>query len=231
MNELMAATGLPKSTILFYAGQGLLPAPRKTSANMAYYDIGCVERIRAIQQMQERHRLSLSEIKRLLEGRAKGSDFGAFLELDEEVFGPGGPRKRLDAEAFGRESGLSAGQLEELEQKRLLLPHEEGRYDADDLRMGQMYFDAFRLGIRAEDLAYYAEWGEKIVDQEMALRNRVTRTLAYQQDAAVTTQMVKHARMCRSYVIDRLFQRRVAAMKDITHRPAPDPEDREPWLD
>jgi len=43
--------------------------------------------------------------------------------------------------------------------------------------------------------------------------------------------MVKHARMCRAYIIDRLFQRRVAAMKDLKHRPTPDPEDREPWLD
>lgn len=42
--------------------------------------------------------------------------------------------------------------------------------------------------------------------------------------------MVKHARMCRAYVIDRLFQRRVAAMKDLKDRGALDLEDREPWL-
>ena len=73
--------------------------------------------------------------------------------------------------------------------------------------------------------------GEKIVDQEMALRNQMTGGLPYPQDAAATTKMVKNARMCRAYVIDRLFQQRVAAMKDLKEQPAPQREEREPWLD
>jgi hypothetical protein len=43
--------------------------------------------------------------------------------------------------------------------------------------------------------------------------------------------MVKNARMCRAYVIDRLFQHRVAAMKSLKEQPAPEREEREPWLD
>ena len=102
MNELAAATGVPKSTILFYLGQGLLPQPRKTSPNMAYYEPSSVERIRLIQQMQERHRLSLSEIKQCLDDENRGSELGVYLELNQEVFGPGGPRRQLDAKAFCR---------------------------------------------------------------------------------------------------------------------------------
>jgi hypothetical protein len=49
----------------------------------------------------------------------------------------------------------------------------------------------------------------------MALRTRMTHHLSYEEDAARTMQMVKNARMCRSYVIDRLFQRRVAGMRDL----------------
>ena len=106
MNELAAATGVPKSTILYYIGQGLLPQPRKTSPNMAYYEPACVERIKLIQQMQQRHRLTLSEIKQRLEDENRGSELGVDLELNEEIFGPGDPRRLLDAEAFIRETGL-----------------------------------------------------------------------------------------------------------------------------
>jgi hypothetical protein len=106
-------------------------------------------------------------------------------------------------------------------QARLLLPLEAGRFDSQDVSMGRMFLDAFDLGIRARDLSYYAELGEKIVDREMALRNRMTAHLPYQQDAAATTQMVKNARMCRAYVIDRLFQHRVAGMKDLKDLPQP----------
>ena len=231
MKELAEATGVPKSTILYYIGQGLLAHPRKTSPNMAYYDPACVERIKLIQQMQDRHRLSLSEIKRCLDDADRGAELGVYLELNEEVFGPGGSRRLLDADAFCRETGLNASQLEELQRTRLLLPLEEGRFDAEDVRMGRMYLGALNFGIRARDLSYYADLGEKIVDQEMALRKRMTGRLPYQQDAAATTQMVKNARMCRAYVIDRLFQQRVAAMKDLKEEPAPEREEREPWLD
>ena len=231
MNELVATTGVPKSTILFYLSQGLLPEPRKTSPNMAYYDTACVERIRLIQQMQERHRLSLSEIKHCIDDPDRGKDLGAYLELNEEIFGPGGPRRQLNTKAFCRETGLSAAQLQELQQASLLLPLEEGQFDAEDISMGRMYRAAFNLGIRIGDLFYYAEFGAKIVDHEMALRHRMTGHLPYQQDAAATTQMVKNARMCRAYIIDRLFQHRVAAMKGLKEKPELEREEPEPWLD
>jgi len=231
MNELAAATGVPKSTILYYLAQGLLPKPRKTSPNMAYYEPSSVERIRLIQQMQERQRLSLSEIKQCLDDENRGSGLGVYLELNEDVFGPGGLRRLLDAKAFCRETGLSASQLEELQQARLLLPLAEGRFDAEDVGMGRMCLGAFNFGIRARDLSYYAELGEKIVDREMTLRNRMTGRLPYPNDAAATIQMVKNARMCRAYVIDRLFQHRVAAMKDLKDAPPPEREEPEPWLD
>jgi hypothetical protein len=66
-----------------------------------------------------------------------------------------------------------------------------------------------------EDIKYYVELGEKIVDQEMALRRRMTGHLPDEEDAALTIEMVKSARMCRAYIIDRLFQHRVAAMRDL----------------
>ena len=221
MDELSRTAGAPKSTILFYLAQGLLPKPRRTGRNMAYYDPACVERIRLIQRMQSHHRLTISEIRQCLSDAQRGAELGVYLELDEEVFGPIGYRRLLDARGFCRETGLSAAQLEELVQAGLLLPLETGRFDAQDVSMGRMFLNAFALGIRTQDLSYYAELGEKIVDREMALRNRMTAHLPYQQDAAATTQMVKNARMCRAYVIDRLFQHRVAGMKDLKDLPQP----------
>ncbi|MCU0604509.1 MAG: MerR family transcriptional regulator [Desulfobacterales bacterium] len=231
MKDLAAATGVSKSTILYYLSQGLLPEPVRTGRNMAYYDPACVERLRLIQQMQAHHRLTISEIRQCLSADQRGAGLEVYLELNEEVFGRGDARRRLDAKGFCRETGLSAGQLQELVQARLLLPLEAGRFDAQDVGMGRVYRSAFELGIRSPELSYYVDLGEKIVDREMDLRRRVTGHLPYQQDAAATTRMVKNARMCRAYVIDRLFQQRVAAMKDLKE---PSPEktlEPEPWLD
>ena len=81
--------------------------------------------------------------------------------------------------------------------------------------MGKVFARAFSWGIRVSDLTYYVELGKKIVDHEFALRGRVTHHLPYGEDAAMTLGMVKNARMSRAYIIERLFQHRVAAMRDI----------------
>ena len=49
----------------------------------------------------------------------------------------------------------------------------------------------------------------------MAVRKRLTHHLPYDEDAALTIELVKSARMMRAYIIDRLFQSRVADMKDL----------------
>jgi DNA-binding transcriptional MerR regulator len=218
MNELTAATGVPKSTILFYLSERLLPPPVKTSPNMAYYDPACVNRIRLIQHLKNRHRLSLAEIRTFFESQERGPDFSIYLELNEIIFGSNASERLVDAEDFCRETELTPAELDELIRARLLLPLEKNRFDPQDIAMGQVYARGLKFGIRIADLKYYVKFGEKIVDHEMALRNRQTGRLTYPEDAATTIQMVKNARTCRAYVIDRLFQHRVAAMRDLKER-------------
>ncbi len=215
MNELVRATGVPKSTILHYLHQDLLPEPTRTSPNMAYYDPKCVDRIRFIQHLQNAHRLTLAEIKEMFETRGEEADFSAQLRLNDIIFGKYPDDRLLDRKGFCAGTGLSPAQVQELLDAKLLLPHREGTFDQDDVRMGAMYARGLGLGLKIEDMTYYVELGEKIVDHEMDLRTRMTHHLSYEEDAARTLQMVKNARMCRAYVIDRLFQRRVAGMRDL----------------
>jgi DNA-binding transcriptional MerR regulator len=215
MKELVEATGLPKSTILYYIQQGILPEPIKTSPNMAYYDPKCIEYIQFIQQMQRRHRLSLSEIKQIMEKRGDDADYSTYLELRDLIFGPSQQEHFLNREEFCKATGLTADQVTGLLKARLLLPLEEDRFDQEDVSIGKMFAQAFSWGIRIEDLSYYVELGEKIVDHEVALKRHITHHLPYNEDAAVTLEMVKNARTSRTYIIDRLFQHRIASMKDL----------------
>jgi DNA-binding transcriptional MerR regulator len=214
MRELVAASGVPKSTILFYLSAGLLPAPVKTSPNMAFYDPACVERLRFIQHLQDRHRLALAEVRQVL-AAADPADLALRLELNDIVFGRSRKSPLLDAKDFCRRSGLDADRLRQLLDARLLQPLEKDRFDAEDLGMGAMFARALQAGVRVDDLKYYVTLGEKIVDREMALRHRLTGHLSDPEDAALTIEMVKSARLCRAYVIDRLFQQRVAGMRTL----------------
>ena len=214
MNQLMAATGLPKSTLLYYVEQGLLPPPVKTSPNMAYYDEACVERAQLIRRMQNQHRLPLNKIRVILEAQAQGHDAEAFIALGQEIFG----REQgalLNKQEFLRQSGLGRKALEAFQDAGLLLPLEPGRFDQQDLAMGRLLAGALGRGVGPEDLAFYHRLGVRIVDQEMALRLRITKDLPPAADAEVTLALTKAARAMRGYVIDRLFQHRVAGARHL----------------
>jgi DNA-binding transcriptional MerR regulator len=215
MKELVEETGVPKSTILHYLNQGLLPEPQKTSPNMAYYDPACVSRIQYIQHLQHRHRLSLSEIKQVLAQKGQNLDFSIFNELDTIIFGQAQDTRLIDASEFCATAGLNREQLKNLLEAKLLLPLQGDLFDPQDIGMGKMYATVSALGLSSEDMTEYVALCEKIVDHEMAIRKRLTHHLPYDQDAALTIELVKSARMMRAYIIDRLFQGRVAAMNDL----------------
>jgi DNA-binding transcriptional MerR regulator len=215
MKELVEATGVPKSTILHYLHQRLLPEPIKTSQNMAYYDPQCIHRIRYIRNLQRRHRLSLSEIRQMFEERGPDADFSIYLELQNIIFGQTTPGALLDEAGFCRATGLARNAARDLVKTRLLMPMTKGGFDPDDVSMGKLYARLLSSGLRIGDLVYYVELGEKIVDHEMKLRRRMTHHLPHDRDAALSLELVKDARMTRAYVIDRLFQLRVASMRDL----------------
>jgi len=214
MKELVAATGLPKSTILLYVEKGLLPRPVKTSPNMAYYAPECIERLALIKSLQNRHSLPLKQIKKLLDLKDQGQDITPMIELSEVIFGESESRS-MDEAAFCSATGLGPEQVRELEQAQLLLPLEEGRFDRQDVILGTIYAEGESMGLELSDITFYPRLGKKIVDEEMSLRQRLTTHLPHDQDAARTTQLVQSARAMRSYVIDRLFQRRVAASRHL----------------
>jgi len=214
MQELVKATGVPKSTILHYLAEGLLPEPVKTSRNMAYYDPQCIERLEFIKTLQGRYRLPLAKIKNLLELKDQGRDLSLRMELAEVVFGPADPAP-LDEEAFCQATGLTPAQLRALQDNQLILPLNPGQFDREDVGMGRLYTQGLALGLKVEDLSFYPELGRRIVDQEMALRRRLTHHLPEDMDALITIRLTQAARATRSYVIDRLFQLRAAAARDL----------------
>lgn len=209
MKGLAEATGLPKSAILHYVAQGLLPEPVRTGPNMAYYDPACIERIKFIKTMQSRYAFPLGKIKMLLARKDGGKDAASLIELSETIFGSADAAP-LDEAAFRDTTGLSSEQIEALIENGLLLSLEKGRYNEQDVAIGKIYAQGFALGITVSDMSFYAVAAKQIVDEEMRLRARFTAHLPEDQDAGLTQRLVQSARAMRNYVIDRTFQRRIA---------------------
>lgn len=66
MSEVARLSGVPASTVQYYARQGLLPAPIKTSRNMAYYEPATVAAVKLVKELQSSAFLPLEVVKRIL---------------------------------------------------------------------------------------------------------------------------------------------------------------------
>ena len=87
MRELERLTGVNRETIRVYLREGLLREPARPKPNVAEYDESHVEGIRAIVDLSNNRRLTLRQIKRLLEGDSGvlPTDPGAYPHLDALV--------------------------------------------------------------------------------------------------------------------------------------------------
>ena len=216
MKELVAATGVPKSTIILYVNIGLLPQPVRTRHNMAYYHPASIDRVAFIKQAQTRHRLPLKAIKGLLKELDNGHDVTPLIELQTTLFSANG--RQVGRAGFRKTTGLNDDQVDALCEAHLLIPMADGRFDAQDQAVGRLYKKAFDLGIRIADLAFYPELSDAMVEKELDLRRRFTESLTYAKDAAVTLELTRMARSVRAYVIDRFMQRRLIAFNGLKNR-------------
>ena len=65
MNDLVKLSQTPKSTVLYYVKEGLLPEPGKDKPNFHLYDEYCVELLSFIKYLQSNFNATISQIKAL----------------------------------------------------------------------------------------------------------------------------------------------------------------------
>lgn len=70
MSEVVKRSKVPKSTILYYIKEGLLPQPQKPKPNLHLYDESIVDRLHLISYLQKHFDTSIGEIKSILESGA-----------------------------------------------------------------------------------------------------------------------------------------------------------------
>lgn len=88
MRELEASTGVNRETIRVYFREGLLPEPQRPARNVADYGDEHVRAILAIRNLQRNSRMTLPQIKAVLNGEnTSGRPLGvaAFTHLEELV--------------------------------------------------------------------------------------------------------------------------------------------------
>ena len=218
IGEIAKKSSVPPSTIRYYVRQGLLPEPDKVNKSMAYYDERCIEKIHAIRHLQERRYFPLSVIKNILRRMDNGLSLEEAEVIEDVVFGTQSepPEKLLDRSQFLEASGLTNDELQAAIKIGLMIPflQEKGRtlYNQEDVRFAREVLKKIIVyGQELHELSFYVELGKQIVDCEMNLRKSAVKGKSQQDNISITTEISKMADFLRSYILRRLFQRRVQA--------------------
>ncbi|HOO46107.1 MAG TPA: MerR family transcriptional regulator [Deltaproteobacteria bacterium] len=216
IGEIARKSGVQPSTIRYYVRQGLLPEPNKVNKSMAYYDESCIEKIQAIRHLQEAKYFPLSVIRNILKRMDDGMGLEEAEAIEDVVFGtqPDATDIVVDRKDFLKHTGLSSEQLQEAVRIGLLMPYlqEKGRtsYNLEDIRFGRDVLKRILdFGQDIEELKFYVELGNQIVEQEIMLRKKAVQGKSTQENIKMTTEISKMADFLRSYIMKRLFQRKV----------------------
>ena len=190
MAELVSRTGLKKETIHFYISNGLLPKPRKTERNVAYYDESYVERIKLIKELQLKYFLPLRVVKQIV---SQASARMSTAEIDLLKLGMSGllqlqelrrTNEPLTLDALSARTGLPRDEILEMEKYEMIssVQDSDGRkvYPENDIKVVEAF-----AGIRNGGLT--AELGFDV--EGFRMQSDVISALALEEVAGFVTQL------------------------------------------
>ncbi len=155
VSELAERAGVPVATVHHYLREGLLPAPVKTSRNMAYYPPEFVERIRLIKQLQEERFMPLRLIRELLDREEEDPErLRAMVEVEDRILAGAieGERTRTGAAEVRERYDMPKEVLDRLEKIGVLSPNSRG-YGPSDVRIIEA-ISRFRAGGYEEEIGF-----------------------------------------------------------------------------
>jgi DNA-binding transcriptional MerR regulator len=178
MSAFARRSGVPVPTIKHYVRERLLPEPKRTSRNMAYYDAALVPRVKAIKRLQSTLHLPLHVIRGVLDrlgDDALASDVAVDATI-ARVLAELSPPESVRRSALLAE-GVDPSELALFRSLGIVTPEPRGDdeiYRGDDVSLLRLLGEARRAGLSAsmlppETLRAYVSVLQELVRVELQM--------------------------------------------------------------
>jgi len=175
ISEVVAKTGVPKSTILYYIKEGMLPEARKLKSNVHRYSDEHVERLKCIRYMQEEVGSSNEQIKTAL-GDANHS-LSSSLSMLKPLLNALGHiptgTKHYKKSQFINAFELDAKLVDRLLKKGILIPTDEDDFTQKDAAIVKLITMYERFGIALDILEAYVEQAKILAALELQIQQQL----------------------------------------------------------
>jgi DNA-binding transcriptional MerR regulator len=186
IGQIIRETGVTRATIHHYVREGLLPEPTKLSRNQALYPANCIDRVLLIKGLQKHQRMSLSEVKKVLQGAPDEQgiqrlqtavDFAAD-QARVSLLNPDRARQAITHAQLMERTGFDIQQADKLEELGLFSSRKgdgEPVYDPVNVEVADALAALMRVGFnestgfRAEDTVLYLDSLRTLLHDEIML--------------------------------------------------------------
>ncbi len=157
ISEVVKKTKIPKSTILYYIKEGLLPEAKKIKSNVHRYNNEHIERIQYINYMKEHFGSSNEQLKDILNNKDQSfaSSSSMITPLMNTLTAIPSDTKHYTKEAFIKAYNVDEALLERLIKDEILVPIQENDFTKKEASIIQLVSYFATVGIEYEILKLY----------------------------------------------------------------------------
>ena len=175
MSDLVAKTNVPKSTILYYIKEGLLPEAKKIKANVHKYNNEHIELIKYIKYMQEKMGSSIDEIKLVLKSKNESfsSSYSMLAPLMNTLSGESTTLQHYKKYEFIEHFDINESLLEQLLNDNILIPLDENNYTQKEASIINLVENFIEVGIDYSVLKEYVKHAKIISELEKDMQKKL----------------------------------------------------------
>ncbi len=172
MSELVAKTNVPKSTILYYIREGLLPKAIKVKSNLHKYDDEHIELIKYIKYMQEKMGSSIDEIKLALENKndSFSGSYSMLAPLMNTLSGESTTLKHYTKSEFIEYFDIDSILLDKLINENILMPVKENDFTQKEASVINLVENFMEVGVDYTVLKEYVKHATIIAELEQKMQ-------------------------------------------------------------
>ena len=172
MSELVAKTNVPKSTILYYIKEGLLPQAIKVKANLHKYDDEHIELIKYIKYMKEEMGSSIDEIKIILKNKndSFSSSYSMLAPLMNTLSGESATLQHYARIEFIEHFDIDESLLNQLLSDDVLIPLNENNFTQKEASIINLVESFMEVGVNYSVLKEYVKHAKIISELEQKMQ-------------------------------------------------------------
>ncbi|MEN8726983.1 MAG: MerR family transcriptional regulator [Sulfurovum sp.] len=205
ISELVAKTDVPKSTILYYIREGLLPEAKKIKSNVHRYSDEHIELIHYIKYMKEEIGSNNEQIKFALQNQNQSLSSSATMlqPLMNTLSSVPSDAKHFTKKEFIAHFDVDATLLEELLNDGILLPIHEDDYTDREASIIKLVIYFKEVGVDYSILKAYAHHAKALSELEFQMQTQLCSVRNNQNFSTLWKIMFESLFNAKTYLFNR----------------------------